>query len=217
MDKPYYSLLPPEARLELLINADYPTILELCNDNLFKDICNSDILWQEKLKREYNIIETKNAKRDYEINYRKDLDKIIKTKEYEAEKIEDKIQEKIDPLRKEMDKEISKIKDKYEGRITKFKRRLGKKAGLDKLDIEIERLKNVLSEIKKHKFDLIIDINELSPKPSIKTLLDEFGKYGRVAVDPIARTGRYIIRFSDVRDAADAKEALKDKYNFLFE
>ena len=42
MSKQYYSILPPEARLQLLIEADIGTVLQLCDDEPFKNICDGN-------------------------------------------------------------------------------------------------------------------------------------------------------------------------------
>lgn len=54
-EKEYYFMLPNEARFELLLQADIFVVLELCQEPIFKDICNSKLLWLEKSKREFGV------------------------------------------------------------------------------------------------------------------------------------------------------------------
>lgn len=95
MEQPYYSVLPKEARLQLLVEADYPTILELCQDPLFKDICNSEILWREKLRSEFGLNAIEDAKQEYLDNYSKKLEKIIEDKKLERNIKRDDISEEL--------------------------------------------------------------------------------------------------------------------------
>lgn len=219
MDKPYYAVLPKEARLQLLIEADYPTILELCQDPLFKDICDGDLLWREKLKREFGLDIIKDAKWEYLKNYRVKLDRLIKVKEYEMEKIDDNIETELEPLNIKMEEEIKKIRQKYNSEKANLKMDLEEKYGLNKLGYEVDKLKEILSNLgPAEKFresrDLLVNTG-VPGRANVDAILNDFSKYGKVKVGAIARTGRAIVRFDDPRNAQDAREGLKDKYTFL--
>lgn len=65
MDKPFYGLLPKEARIELLAQADFSTLRELCQDSLFNDLCYGDRLWELRLEKQFNIKNSSNTKEEY--------------------------------------------------------------------------------------------------------------------------------------------------------
>lgn len=78
----YYNILPNEAKLQLLAEADYFIIRELCQEPIFKNICNSKLLWQEKLEREFGLSEVENGKEKYlkllRAKLRKERDDIVR-------------------------------------------------------------------------------------------------------------------------------------------
>jgi hypothetical protein len=65
MEKPYYSLLPLEARIQLLTEVDFETLQELCQDPLFNKLCHGQRLWELKLEKHFGIVNNVNAKEQY--------------------------------------------------------------------------------------------------------------------------------------------------------
>jgi hypothetical protein len=181
----YYSILPPEARLQLLIEADYFTIKELCQEPIFKTICNSDILWKEKIKREFgkdfNVdLEPESSKNKYlkllRAKLRKDRDKTVKERE------ENVFEKGFDQLQKIGENDI--IEDETFG-----KRHNDLTAKIKKLEDEIGKLNldikggNVLYFKTNENMSYIEHYFERFGVSSIKQIHDlEFGKIYKVVL-----------------------------------
>lgn len=215
MNKQYYSVLPKEARLQLLIEADYLTILELCKDPLFKEICNSDVLWEEKLKRDFNINTNKNAKNKYLREYQGKLVKDIEKKEDEIDNISENIEDRLESLNEEEKEEIKKIKEEYKEKRKKLRGTLNEELGLNEQQKELNKLGKISKQIKiKIQPGNLYVLKDDNTAKSIKA---DFAKNGRqVGLITISKKlNRYKIEFPDSRDAEEAKEEFKDKYTFL--
>lgn len=212
----YYSILPKEARLQLLIEADYPTILELCQDPLFEDICNSNVLWEEKLKKDFNIT-SDNPKDTYAARYRMLVRQQIKDKQEKLRLINVDAGKELFPLTKERDNkikelevELRRMRKEYENKINEAVEKFYLKAGYYDYKEEINKLQNFLSDIADDDSDLsVLKIRN----PNRIDFLNEFMNFGVESIS--TRNGITSVRFSDYRDAQEVKRLYKDKYEFI--
>lgn len=211
----YYNILPKEARLELLINADYPTILELCQDPLFKELCESKLLWERKLKQDFNII-SDTPKDTYVARYRMLIRNQMRDKRSDKEDLEDASNRAVYPLNKERDQklrelreEMKRVEDNYRARIDKEKEDYLRKHGYYDFKKEIETLSDILDQTEQDNENSILKIRN----PDGINFLDKFGDFG--AVSTSSKRGITHVIFPDYRDAQEAKRLFKDKYEFI--
>lgn len=215
MEQPYYKLLPKEARLQLLIEADYFTILELCNDPLFKEICDSEILWEEKLKRDFDIEVDKNAKYKYLKQYRNKLWEELTAKDEEIANMESEIEEKFRPLSKEENEQIKKIREEFKNKREHLRKKLRKEYEWKKNQKEFKKLQDKFQKLKIDLKPAILYVTKENFRS--KDLEKDFSKNGR-EIDSVTidrKSNVYTIQFPYSRDAEEVKEEFKDKYKFL--
>lgn len=77
MEQTQFATLPEDVRRQMLVEAPYDVISELCQEPIFKKICNDKQLWQMKLEKEFGITDSRNPKLDYIENLRFKLRTII--------------------------------------------------------------------------------------------------------------------------------------------
>lgn len=142
----YYGILPKEARLQLLIEAEYPTIIELCQDDLFYDICNGKVLWERKLKNDFNLA-SNNPKEEYFKQYIRKLEKeynqTLKDRGRIRRLIASEVQKLQEERREEIGKLAEKITDEYEDKIEKLKRNIREKNKYEEILENIEKIENL--------------------------------------------------------------------------
>lgn len=197
----YHSQLPNEVRFELLLQADIFTVLELCQEPIFKNVCSSDLFWLEKSKRDFN---QENNKENYLLLYRSKL-----------RKERDKIQEEIEKLLKQsyqMNNHLSPDQDLRQ--LEKIQKEIG-------LDDKIKNREDLDKKIKVINLNLqngnILYIKRWHDKQQLT------GVFSRAAVlkDIINATDKYtrerytILIFNNSEASESARIALLGGYNFI--
>lgn len=190
----YYGVLPKEARLQLLIEADYSTILELCQEPLFKDLCQSKILWNEKLFREFGV-RSNNPKEDYKYHYLNN----IKNK------------------RKELDQKMTELLMGTTEDPGEIKRKLAKLEEYNKIMEDLLKLENMFLylDVVPNPKQLVVKSKNLSEKDWDEIFVSLYS----VGLDSYqqAQIGDYtIFIYETAKDVEIAKKALGNEYQFLY-
>lgn len=207
----YYSTLPKEARLQLLIEADYPIILELCNDPLFKEICDSNVLWERKLKNEFGIT-SDNPKEEYIRNYQDKLKTEIKSIKTELGNINNEISFNLHPLDQKFEIELSRIREKHRKQKEKIINQIKEERGYMEKENQMKKLQELINSFADENTNIII-IQQPAGISSV-TIFDDFNQFGPIK-SWLHGGNKFTFIFEDYRDAQDARKGLRDRYNFL--
>ena len=210
MSKQYYSILPPEARLQLLIEADIGTVLQLCDDEPFKNICDGELLWEERLQREFGKTST-DPKEEYFKLSKGRLKKEIKDNKNKISDIYRDIDENYEILKlKEAEKkEIKKIKTKYMKQKDIIVDRIKSDHNLYETVRLLDQQELLLKQLGSDNIIYVIYPNISSS--AISRMKQDFGRYGANKITNMR--GRIKIEFDDPRDMKDALVGLSDEYH----
>lgn len=214
----YYKVLPKEARLQLLIEADYPTILELCSEPLFKDLCQSKILWSEKLKREFGITNNENPQNEYLKEYYNKLENEKAILEKKENDLRFKIGQKLGPLMEKHNEEINKLTTRLNKEAKIEQTRLNNKYGLTENLEKREKIGEWQLLTAFPPLDLkilIVKIHEDMSNNEWGYLWNNLESFGPILRSRTARN-LLAINYKNGEDAQKAKEGLKGKYNILY-
>lgn len=208
----YYPTLPPEARLQLLIEADIGTVLELCNDPLFKNICSNQLLWERRLKKEFDKSSDSPKQEYFQLSGYKIQEEAGKTKkeisEINTKILNSKENEKLERKQKE---EIKKLKAKHKKEIEILEKELGKEYKLEEKQKLLRQQDSILNKLNQEANNVVY-INK-GKGYRLDVLRRNFGKFGKVTITPEGNKIR--VEYADSRDLQDAISELEDLYDFI--